>query len=292
MFSSVLAFLSGFLPRKKADESFLVDRNNVINPSIVADQSEDSKTSNGVLTNDDDDIYDISDPYFEIQVVLAKYVGTPLTNGLQKELTKLIRNPFTLNIILPMIFSRKRTAERFLRTFFKNRKNFFDPLIAEAQEIETDFEPSKIIVYKIDYDCDEFDPYLEFQSSLVKALGRHLTGNERYLMSAVDDGGYGSDDSEQDVMMSTRKLKEATKRQEKKKEKKNTEGKKIRGGNSAGKKKGHVVKSESNRKSLRIEIMTSRKGQHKQMLTKVRMVMYKTGFFHINKAITDCVKMW
>jgi hypothetical protein len=179
MFSSVLAFLSGVLPRKKADESFSVDRNGLINPSIVADQSEDSKTSNSVFTNDND-IYDISDPYFEIQDVLAKYVGRPLTIGFQKELTKNIRNPFTLLSILPIIFSRKRTAERFLRTFFKNRKNFFDPLIAAGQEIETDFEPSKIILYKIDYDCDEFDPYLEFQSSFAKALGRHLTWNEHY----------------------------------------------------------------------------------------------------------------
>jgi hypothetical protein len=244
----------------KADESFSVDRNDLINPSIVADQSEDSKISNSVLTNDDD-IYDISDPYFEIQDVLAKLFGRPLTTGLQKVWTKNIRNPFTLLDILPIIFSRKRTAERFLRTFFKNRKNFFDPLIAAGQEIETDFEPPKIIVYKIDYDCDEFDPYREFQSSLAKALGRHLTWNENYLMSAVDDGGYGSDDSEPDVMTSTTKLKETTKRQEKKKEKRNTEGKKIKGGNSAGKKKGHVVKSESNRKSLRIEILTSRKVQ-------------------------------
>jgi hypothetical protein len=68
-------------------------------------------------------------------------------------------------------------------------------------------------------------------------------------MSAVDDDGYGSDDSEPDIITSTRKPKETAKRQEKKKEKKNAEGRKIKGGNSAGKKKGHVVKSESNRKS-------------------------------------------
>jgi hypothetical protein len=111
-------------------------------------------------------------------------------------------------------------------TFFKNRKNSFDPLIVADQEIETDFEPSKIIVYKIDYDCDESNPYLEFQISLAKALGRHLTWNEHYLMSAIDDGGYGSDDSEPDIITSTRKLKETPKRQEKRKDVKNTKGKK------------------------------------------------------------------